>query len=279
VIAGIDDSPAAGPVLETAVAFAALVGAEVEALHVIEDGASATAAAAEAVGLPLRTAPGPVIERLIEAGEQADIEALALGARRAPVGGAPLGSTALAIATFVVPPDARRVRVLRRLLVPLEGGVSESLFPASIFELAEGQELDVIVLHVHDEASLPAFSDQPQHERPAWGREFLRRYCPWGIAEVALEVRVGRSEELVPLVAGEAGVDLIALGWAQELEPGRAPVVRAVLTQAHIPVMLVPVRVPPQAGPQTTASGAGLKAGFAAAEERRPGRRHIAPGR
>jgi hypothetical protein len=70
----------------------------------------------------------------------------------------------------------------------------------------------------------------------------LRRYCPWGIGAVQLEVRVGRSEELVPLVAAEERVDLIALGWSQELAEGRAPVVRAALARGRTPVMLVPVQ-------------------------------------
>jgi len=119
------------------------------------------------------------------------------------------------------------------------------LAPRAIVELAQGTELDVIVLHVHEEASLPLFTDQPQHEQPAWAREFLRRYCPWGIGAVRLEIRVGRSEELVPLVAEQTDADLIALGWAQQLVPGRAPVVRATLERARTPIMLVPVEVTP----------------------------------
>jgi hypothetical protein len=39
------------------------------------------------------------------------------------------------------------------------------------------------------------------------------------------------------------GCDVIALGWTQQLVPGRAPVVRAALEGSHVPVMLVPVRV------------------------------------
>jgi hypothetical protein len=47
----------------------------------------------------------------------------------------------------------------------------------------------------------------------------------------------------VPRTADELHVDLIALGWAQELAAGRAPVVRATLERASVPVMLVPVIV------------------------------------
>jgi hypothetical protein len=73
---------------------------------------------------------------------------------------------------------------------------------ASVIELASEGSLDVIVLHVLDEASLPAFTDQPQHETGAWAREFLQRYCPFGVKDVKLEMRIGQADELVPRVSG-----------------------------------------------------------------------------
>ena len=59
----------------------------------------------------------------------------------------------------------------------------------------------------------------------AWTREFVQRYCPWGIGTLQLETRVGRIGELVPLVAEQCECDLIALGWSQQLSAGRAPIV------------------------------------------------------
>ena len=64
-----------------------------------------------------------------------------------------------------------------------------------------------------------------------------------GLGTVRLETRVGRIDELVPLVAEECDCDLIALGWSQELSPGRAPVVRGTLERSHRPVLLVPVEL------------------------------------
>jgi hypothetical protein len=125
--------------------------------------------------------------------------------------------------------------------VPLEGTVSTSLAPKRVLELAAEASLDIVVLHVVDEASLPAFTDQPQHENEAWAREFLERYCPLGLGGLKLELRVGTPEELVPQVAQEVDVDLIALGWSRELEGDRARVVRAALSRAHRPVLLLPV--------------------------------------
>jgi nucleotide-binding universal stress UspA family protein len=249
VIAALDNSLAASPVLATSLALARVLEASVEAVHVPVDGDRVARSAASAVHVPFRTASGPVVEQLIEIGQASNVVALVLGARGSPLGRRPLGRTALAVAVslpkpvIVVPPTAREPRHLRRVLVPLEGKETESHTPRAIVELARGSALDVVVLHVIEEESLPLFSDQPQHEQTAVDEEFLRRYCPWGISKVRLEVRVGRCDDLVPVVAEELDADIIALGWAQELEAGRAPVVRAALAAAEIPIMLVPVHV------------------------------------
>jgi nucleotide-binding universal stress UspA family protein len=259
VIAALDNSLAARPVVATATALGGLLGAEVEALHVGESGDGVAGSAAAAAGLALCTCMGPTVERLVESGSREDVVAMVLGARGTPGATRPVGATALEVLgvlpkpLVVVPPEAASPGTLRRILVPLEGTVSTSLAPKGIFELAQGAELEVVVLHVHDEASLPLFTDQPQHETSAWAREFLARYCPWGVGDVRLEIRVGRRDEQILSAAEETGADLIALGWSQELARGRAPVVRAALERGHVPVLLVPVHVTtPVASPQAT---------------------------
>jgi hypothetical protein len=77
---------------------------------------------------------------------------------------------------------------------------------------------------------------------------------------VRLELRIGRAEDLVPRVAEESRSDLIALGWARELAPGRAPVVRAALERSGLPVLLVPVVSEPtmlSSGPGRTGASVG----------------------
>jgi nucleotide-binding universal stress UspA family protein len=250
VIAALDNSLAAKPVLATALALGRLFDAEPELIHVSVDGERTVRSAADVAGLPLRTVSGPVLDRLLERGRAEDVVAMVVGARGTPGGRRPLGSTALAIATslqkpvVVGPLNGPPSAAVRRILVPLEGNVPASLVPRAIVALGREADLEVVVLHVHEETSLPRFTDQPQHEQKAWATEFLTRYCPWGIGRVRLETRLGRTEELVPLVAGETGADLIVLGWAQELAEGRAPVVRAALARGRAPVMLVPVHAP-----------------------------------
>ena len=249
VVAALDNSLAGTPVLAAAGALASLLDARVEALHVRTNGDRTARNAAEAARVPLREVTGPVVESLVRAGEAEEVVALALGARATPGGARPLGGTAAAVATallkpvIVVPPEARAPEEFRRVLVPLEASLSASLAPRAIFELAGKATVEAVALHVYEEDSLPLFTDQPQHEQAAWAREFLARYCPAGLGDVQLETRVGRSDELVPLVADECGCDLVALGWTQELAPGRAPVVQGTLERSRLPVLLVPVRL------------------------------------
>jgi nucleotide-binding universal stress UspA family protein len=250
VLAALDNSLATKPVLTAALALAEILEATVEPVHIATDGSRVARGEAEAAGLPLSVLPGPVNEALLAQGARPDVVALVAGARGTPGARKPLGSTALALATtlpkpvVIVPPDAAPATTIRRVLVPIEGGVSEALTPRAIVEVARAASLEVVVLHVHEPADLPAFTDQPQHEQKAWAHEFLRRYCPWGIDSIRLEVRVGRPEDLLLLVAEQTHADLLALGWSQELAEGRAPVVRAVLDRGHTPVLLVPVRAP-----------------------------------
>jgi nucleotide-binding universal stress UspA family protein len=264
VLAALDNSLAGKALLAAASTFATLLDAEVEALHVQTDSGRTARNTAEAAGIRLQTTTGPVVERLVEAGGASDVVALAIGARGTPAGRRPLGGTAAAVATalakpvMIVPPDADPSNAFRRVLVPLEGSLSSSLAPRPLFELARGARVDVLALHIHDEDSIPAFTDQPQHERPAWAAEFVRRYCPWGIEAVRLETRVGRTGELIPVVAAESGCDLIALGWSQELSPGRALVVRETLARSHLPVLLVPVQLGADLEEALAASSRGL---------------------
>jgi len=253
VLAALDSSLAATPVLATARALGEVLGAEVAALHVQVDSAPTPRALAEAAGVPLSVVHGEVIERLVAACGAEDIAALVIGARGIPGDPRPLGATALAVATtvlkpvVVVSPEADPRPAIRRALVPLEGDMSTSLAPRSLIELAPTVGLEVVALHVVLPEAIPAFTDQPQHEQAVRAQEFLARYCPWGIDAVRFETRVGRREELVPLAARENGCDLIVLGWVQQLTPGRARVVRATIERSRVPVMLVPI--PPSVEP------------------------------
>src|SRR5690349_9631556 len=130
VIAALDSSLAATPVLATARALADLLDATVVPLHISDDGARVAENVAERAGLTLRTRRGPIVAGLLEEAKQDHVLALVLGARAIPGDRRPLGSTALAVATatrkpiVVVPPDVRATSGLRRVLIPIEGDFS-----------------------------------------------------------------------------------------------------------------------------------------------------------
>jgi nucleotide-binding universal stress UspA family protein len=233
-------------VLASAAAVAQLFDATLEAVHVRSDGCETAAGHARMARVPLEIVHGGVVESLVAMGREHDVAALVLGTREEHTADKPLGSTALAVIGGVekpivlIPPRAAPLERIRRVLLPLEGTRTTSLAPTDVLAVAANAAVDVIVLHVLDEASLPPFTDQPQHETEAWANEFLARYCPVGLRSVSLTLRIGRPEETVIQVAEETEVDLIALGWNQQLVPGRAEIVRAVLERGGLPLMLIP---------------------------------------
>jgi universal stress protein family protein len=233
IIAAIDDGAAARPVLAAAAAVAAVVGATVEVVHVrasIGHGALSImvemASADDVVGVVVAARGVPGGEQLV-----------------GPVGGVLL--TSLDKPILVVPPEAQVMTGLRRVLVPMEGNPATAHALRTTIRLAAASELEVVVLHVYEKASLPAFEDQPQYETEVWAAEFLARYVPIAPQAVRLELRVGVPAEQVLAVASEVGADLIALGWTQDLSPGRAKIVRPVIERSLIPVLLLPIAVGP----------------------------------
>jgi nucleotide-binding universal stress UspA family protein len=248
VLAALDQTAAASPVLAASEEIARLFAADVAAVHVRQDGAQQVRELAAHHGAPLAELEGAPGRRLAEALED-DEEALALvvGARCLPQGDREIGSTALEVVTsvhkpvFAIPPELPGDFAVRRVLVPLEGSLPTSYAPYAALDVPGADEVEVVILHVLEEEELPAFSDQPQHEWEAYGREFLARYSLWPFEHVRLETRVGHADQHILPVARETHCDLIALAWMQELAPGRARIVRETLRRGNIPILLVPV--------------------------------------
>jgi nucleotide-binding universal stress UspA family protein len=245
VIAAIDNTAAAQAVLAAAGPIAELFEATLEAVHVRDDGVRTARGTAVAAGLALREVTGPVVGALVSEARSPDVVALVVGARATPAGRRPAGHIALdiiqaaTIPVAVVPPEPRRPSRLERLVVPLDGTATTARALEGIIEIACRHEVDVVVLHVRDEASLPPFSDQPQHEAEAWEQEFMARYCSAPSARA--EFRVGVPASAVVDLVADSEADMVALGWHQDLAPGRADVVREVLERSRVPILLVPV--------------------------------------
>jgi nucleotide-binding universal stress UspA family protein len=243
VLAAVDATAAARCVLATAWAVGQALTVEVRALHVGADPGLAAGYAQE-YGLPLQVVSGRPDVRIIEAGEHADVDLVVLALHGQPGRNEP-GHTARAVAThltkpvLVVPPDAPVRETPRRLLIPLDGtqGVSAAVRPLIATYVAAGAE--VIAVHVFEPHTVPMFLDGVPDEI-AWRDEFLLQHC--ADLGIRLETRPGPTVLALLDVASSEDVDVIALGWRQNLAPERAVVVREVLQRARRPVALIPVR-------------------------------------
>jgi nucleotide-binding universal stress UspA family protein len=261
VLAAIDATPAGRAVLGVAPRIGALFDADVDAVHVLENGGGAARAMAEEARIPLRCREGSVEEVLTLEGAAPDVEAIVIGTRGAQFGRRPAGHVALHLSgalprpLVLVPPESATDYRLARILVPLDGSVGASESVRGLLAAASERNLDVEVLHVRDEAHLPAYEDHPRYEIQAWADEFVARHCP-PESQVRLQVRVGVPAEEILRVAGESRVDLVVLGWSQDLTGDRGPVVREVLKRSVVPIVLLPVPVSiPIPDPETPAGG------------------------
>ncbi len=265
VLAAIDSSAAARPVLSAAAAMADLFGSHVDALHVQEPGWATAQAAADTAGAHLTLVSGRALEQIVQEAGRSDVVAVVLGARATPGGARPAGHIATQVATsshkpvVVVPPDCEVPVRFRRILVPLEAVMATASAVDSALLAAATGGAEVVVVHVMTEQALPPFTDQPQHEVEAWTEEFRRRYCDR--PGVRLEVRMGVPRDRVLAFAEEMQADAILLAWSQRLVAKRAALVRSVLEHSRIPVILVPIarrlkRAPSRSG---RPNGAGIR--------------------
>jgi nucleotide-binding universal stress UspA family protein len=247
VLAALDTSACAQPVLATAARAAALFDATPRALHVREDESGQPRRLACAAAIELRETTGQPVPAIVDAAADPDVAALVIGARGVHGGPQPAGSTALEVITrvpkpvVVVPPHPQPSEAFKRILVPLEGTRESSEALAETVELARRGDLEIVALHVHTPATVPAFSDQPHHEIRTWEHEFISRFAHGAHTEARLIRRLGTAAEDIVTVAHDTEAELIALAWSQNLDPGHATVVRRTLARSAVPVLLVPV--------------------------------------
>lgn len=129
--------------------------------------------------------------------------------------------------------------LISRVLVPLDGTVESAETVAGTVALFAASGADIVVVHVFNKTTVPKFWDQEAHARNSWDKEFLGRYCDH--PDARLELRNGSPGESILDVAAHEHADLIALGWTQNLSPGRARTVRRVVKKSHTPLLLLPV--------------------------------------
>jgi nucleotide-binding universal stress UspA family protein len=252
VLAAVNGSPATGPVLAVASAMASLLRGSVDVIHVavgIGEGDEPGPEPSLVTGqVDIRILHGDPVDEIVVEAANPEVTLVVVGARRRASGARPAGHVALAVVersvtpVLVVPPDttvAEGSRTLGRVLVPLEGTIEGSEAVADIVQRLGEAGVQLLGVHVFDPADAPAFWGEPGHTERSWASAFLGQ---WSVTP-SLELRLRRGEvadAILDLTRAE-NIDLVALAWARNLEPGRAEVVRAVVAQSDVPVLLVPV--------------------------------------
>jgi len=244
VLAALDSSAAARPVLETAISVAAITGSTVRAVHVREDGHEVPAALARAREVPLRELEGPVEEGLLHELGADEVIIGVIGARGTPAGARPVGHIALHVVervakpVVVVPPEALEVPARpTRLLVPLEGTEACAEPVVALLQPLLADDVDLVVVHVLTATTAPPMVDHPDWGLEHWSAEFLARHLP---DAADLRIRTGPVGAEILQAAADAAVDAIVLCWSQDASPGHAAVVRTVLEHAPMPIFLLP---------------------------------------
>ena len=249
LIAAIDDSAAARPVLMAARRIAQLFGDSLFALHISDDVAGHTAAdVATALDIPLRVRHGEAVREIASAASAAAVRGVVVGSRGLPNAGRAIGGTALALiqtldkTVIVVPPTAtaRSDRLHR-----LSSRSTEPARPPRPYSCSSTQwwptptsrsspsmcssptpyppfPTSPATRPTHGDRSFSGAGHQPERTRPRW-----------------------RCASAVPptwcaAVARDIDADMVALGWKQNLAPGRAAVVSALLADADVPIVLLP---------------------------------------
>ena len=244
IIAAIDNSAAARPVLAMAEAVAVALTGTRDAVHVIEDGDETARASAETAGAALRMLSGDPVEQLTSAVSDESVVALVLGARGSPGSPRPAGHLALALAgvtdkpVVVVQPDADPPTTLRRVLVAMEGSPGKARALKRTIQLSTDAGLEIVVVHVDEE--IPSFTDQIQHETTAYAHEFLAKHV-LDAPQARLELRIGDPAAQVLSAIKEFHPDLVAVGWPQVDDPSRGAVANEILDRSPVPVLLVAV--------------------------------------
>jgi len=254
LLAALDVGPEGPEVLAAARVVAHVSGWQVRIVHVKArpEEQSLELPPRLTINTPLDEVVGEAAEEILAARQDDDV--LAFGLRHAGEEGVgPVAAALLARAPrplLVVRPGMRKIGVLRRIVVPLEGSPTSSEAMRQTEEVFCGRGREIIAVHVStsdtpdEPGSLPAprMVDQEQYDWSSWHEEFTMRFaaaCPGGGVHKTV-VRVGDPAEAIIREAARVNTDLIVLTWTGEYVEGRSMLVRALLERAPCPLLLVP---------------------------------------
>ncbi|MGO9341544.1 MAG: universal stress protein [Acidimicrobiales bacterium] len=243
VIAAVDHVTASQSVIGMAQAVAYALDASLEIQFLPEEG-DLTQPTTEVGGRPSLAHYGDPVEGLASAAQESDVVAIILGAHTTSVHQQAPGHLAMALAdrtdkpVLVVPPGVLVPDRLRTVVLAMEGTPAKARALQRSVAISARAGLEIVVVHVEDEESIPSFSDQIQHETEAYAQEFFARHLI-GAPQMRLELRVGDPATEVLSAAEAADAELIAVGWPQD--PSRGDVARRIVALSAVPVLMVPI--------------------------------------
>ena len=243
VLAAVDDSLAAGPVVTAACGIAPLLGSSVRAVHVGSAAGVTAHECADRAGVEFVAVAGDPADELVRlAGDT--VTAVVVGTRNLPTGTEQVGHLVLELADrlrqplLVVPPQYVPAERIGRVLVALEGTPGRAKTLRHAVQIVAGADLDLTVVHVDPVEAVPAFSDSAGHEQAEFAQEYLARY--WPLAPTArLALPLGAPAEQVLAVADDVKPDVLVVGWPQGAGTEHGHVVRELLRRSAFPVLLV----------------------------------------
>jgi nucleotide-binding universal stress UspA family protein len=242
VIAAVDHATASQSVIGLAQAVSEALDASLEILFLLAEVDEAEPSS-EVGGPPTRTHRGDPVEGLASAAEEADVVVMVVGAHSASAHLRPPGQ-AVALAdridkpVLMVPAVAVVPDRLRTVVVAMEGTPGKARVLQRSIAISTSAGLEIVVVHVDEEESIPSFSDQVQHETEAYAQEFFARHLI-GAPKMRLELRVGDPATEVLSAVDAAQADLIVVGWPQD--PTRGHIARRIVARSGVPVMMVPI--------------------------------------
>jgi len=149
--------------------------------------------------------------------------------------------------------QARRLRHLRRLCIPLDGSPEAAWSVRVGSALALQANARILMLHVIDRRAKkgralagPSYSDHSVYELEAWQEEFIRGSFAMAHhpreATTSVVLRFGDPDREIIRFAAETDCDLIVAAWDGNISAGRAKVVQILLEQAPCPLLFVRAR-------------------------------------
>jgi len=242
VLAAIDASAVAGPVLDETQLLADALGATPDAIHVGR-GDPAECIGARA-GVPVRTLHGDVVSTIVREASADDVEAVVVGARGLPGARHSVGHVTgrllrrLPKLVAVVPPDHRPAK-LQHVLVPLDGSIATGSAVTGLVDTFTRHGAELVVVHVFTPETIPSTLDHTG-ALELWEEEFVRRTCP-RLADARVAVCIGPPGTKIAEAARAEATDLVVLAWRRRFTGRHGQVVLDALAHAGAPVLLVPI--------------------------------------